>query len=214
MGTGKTKALVDYLNSNQVPKDASVIIISFCKSFTSELYKNIGPDFVDYQTIAGEIDAKKIIVQYESLMGLKICKLDKTILILNEDESRLNQIDSLQMNDCDNIFACWIVFDSLIKHLAKVITMDTNTGFCTYEPLASSCKHVHLINNLWTPSPKEAPIDMYYDKPEAFFAAIVAAATKARTAPFVIVGTLRTQAEVIHKHCLAVCPDPVRLICC
>jgi len=46
MGTGKTKALVDYLNSKQVPKDARVIIISFHKSFTSELHKNIWPNFV------------------------------------------------------------------------------------------------------------------------------------------------------------------------
>jgi len=87
--------------------------------------------------------------------------------------------------------------------------MDANRGFCTYELLASSCKHVHMINNLWTPSPEEAPIDMYYDKPEAFFAAIVAAATKGKTVPFVIVSTLRTQAEVIHKHCLEACPDGV-----
>jgi len=58
---------------------------------------------------------------------------------------------------------------------------------------------------LWTPS----PIDMYYDKPEAFFAAIVAAATKAKTEPFVILSTSRTQAEVIHKHCPEACPDAV-----
>jgi len=43
MGTGKTKALVDYLNSGQLAKDARVIIISFCKSFTSELHRKIGP---------------------------------------------------------------------------------------------------------------------------------------------------------------------------
>jgi len=60
---------------------------------------------------------------------LKICNLDKTILVLNEAESILTQIESLQMNDCDNIFACWIVFDNLIKHSAKVITMEANTGF-------------------------------------------------------------------------------------
>jgi len=82
-------------------------------------------------------------------------------------------------------------------------------GFCTYDLLASSHKHVHMINNLWTPSPKEAPIDMYYDKPEAFFAAIVATATKAETKPFVIVSTSRTQDEVIHKNCLEACPDAV-----
>jgi len=40
MGTSKTKALVDYLNSDQVPKDAMVVIFSFHKSFTSELHKN------------------------------------------------------------------------------------------------------------------------------------------------------------------------------
>jgi len=49
MGTGKKKALVEYLNSDQVPKDPRVIIISFCKSFTSKLHKNIGPDFADNQ---------------------------------------------------------------------------------------------------------------------------------------------------------------------
>jgi hypothetical protein len=40
-------------------------------------------------------------------------------------------------------------------------------------------------------------------------AAIAATATKAKTEPFVVVSTLRTQAEVIHKHCLAACPDSV-----
>jgi len=67
MGTSKTKALVNYLNSDQVPKDARVIIISFVKSFTSEWHKNIGPDFVNYQTVDGIIDANKVIVQYESV---------------------------------------------------------------------------------------------------------------------------------------------------
>jgi len=64
-----------------------------------------------------------------------------------------------------------------------------------------------MINNLWPPSHEEAPIDMYYDKSDAFLAAIVAATTKAKTAPFVVVSTLRTQAKDIHKHCKAACPD-------
>jgi len=50
---------------------------------------------------------------------------------------------------------------------------------------------------------------MNYDKPEAFFAATVAATTKAKTAPFVVVSTSRTQAKVIHKHCQVTCPDAV-----
>jgi len=66
-----------------------------------------------------------------------------------------------------------------------------------------------MINNLWHPRPEEAPINMYYDKQEAFMAAIAATATKAKDAPFVVVSTLRTQAEVIHKHCLTACPDTV-----
>jgi len=103
MGTGKTKALVNYLNSDQVPKDTRVIIISFCKSFTSKLHKKIGPDFVDYQTVEGLIDANKVIVQYESLGWLKICDLDKTRLILDEAESILTQTESLQTNNGDNI---------------------------------------------------------------------------------------------------------------
>jgi len=86
MGTGKTKALVEYLNSDQVLKDTRVIIISFCKSFTSKLHKNIGCDFIDYQTVDGIINHDKVIVQYESICRLKICNLDKTILILDEVE--------------------------------------------------------------------------------------------------------------------------------
>jgi len=73
MGTGKTKALVEYLNSDQVPKDARVIIISFCKSFTSKLLNNISSDFVDYQTVDGIINHDKVIVQYESVLSLHGC---------------------------------------------------------------------------------------------------------------------------------------------
>jgi len=87
--------------------------------------------------------------------------------------------------------------------------MNTDPGFCMYDLLASSHKHVLMISNLWHPSPEEAPIDMYYDKPEAFFAAIVATATKAKTAPFVVMSTSRTQAEVIYKHCQVACPEAV-----
>jgi len=185
-----------------------VIYVSFQKSFTSKVLRKLGGGFVDYQMVEGHIDDNKVIVQYKSLMRLKICYLDKTILIVDEAESRLTQIESLQTN-CDNIFTHWIVFDNLIKNLAKVIAVDANTGFRAYDLLASSHKHVHMINNLSYPSPKEAPIDMYYDKPEAFFAAMVTAAIKAMTALFVIVSTLRTQVEVIHKHCLDACPDAV-----
>ena len=66
-----------------------------------------------------------------------------------------------------------------------------------------------MIINLWRPSPESAPIDMYYDKSETFFAAVVDAAKQAKSAPFVVVSTSRTQAEVIHEHCLEACPDAV-----
>jgi len=209
MGTGKMKALVEYLNSDHVPKDARVIIISFFKSFTSELLNNIGCDFVDYQTVDRIIDANKVIVQYKSVFRLNIHDLDKTILILDKAESILTQTELLQGNNGNNIFSRWVNFDNLIKNLAKVIAMDADTGFCTYDLLASSRKHVRMINNLWRPSPEEAPIDIYYDKQEAFMAAIAAATAKAKDAPFVVVSTSRTQAKVIHKHCLAACPDTV-----
>jgi len=142
MGTGKTKALVEYLNSDQVPKDARVIIISFCKSFTSKLHKNIGCDFVDYQTVDSIINHDKVIVQYKSVCRLKICELNKSILILDEVESILTQTESLQGNNGNNIFSRWINFDDLIKNLAKVIAMDADTRFHTYNLLAYARKHV------------------------------------------------------------------------
>jgi len=180
-------------------------IISFHKSFTSELHKNIGP----YQTVDGITDHNKVIVQYKSVCRLKIHNLDKTILILDEAKSILTQTESLQANNGDNVLSRWINFDNLIKNLAKVIAMDADTGFCTYDLLASSHKHVRMINNLWWPSPEEAPIDMYYDKSDAFMAAIAATTAKAKTVPFVVVSTSMTQANVIHKHCKAACPDAV-----
>jgi len=66
MGTGKTKALVDYINSDQVPKDAQVIIVSFRRSFTNEVHKNIGVDFVNYQDVFGQLMQDKVIVQFEA----------------------------------------------------------------------------------------------------------------------------------------------------
>jgi len=104
---------VEYLNSDQVPNDARVIIISFCKSFTSKLLNNIGCDFVNYQTVDGIINHDKVIVQYESLCRLNIRNLDKTILILDESESILTQTEPLQMTECENVFECWINFDNL-----------------------------------------------------------------------------------------------------
>jgi len=103
-------------------------------------------------------------------------------------------MEPLQMTERDNVFEHCINF--------------ADAGFCTYDLLASSHKHVCMMNNLWHPTHEEAPIDMYYDKPDAF-AAIVATATKAKTAPFVFVSTSRTQAKVIHKHCKAACPNAV-----
>jgi len=93
MATGKTKALLDYLSSDQVPKDAGVVIISFCKSFTSELHKKVGP-----KTITSKINTNKVIVQYESLMWLKLHDLDKTILILEESESHCVPFDAPFLN--------------------------------------------------------------------------------------------------------------------
>jgi len=80
------------------------------------LRKNIGPDFVDYQTVDGIIDHSKVIVQYKSVCRLKVCNLDRTILILDEAKSTLTQTESLQANNGDNVFSRWINFDDLIKN--------------------------------------------------------------------------------------------------
>jgi len=82
---------------------------------------------------------------------LKIHDLDKAILILDEAKLILTQTESLQANNGDNVFGRWIIFDNLIKYLAKDITMDADTGFCMNDLLASFCKHVFMINNLWCP---------------------------------------------------------------
>jgi len=81
-------------------------------------------------------------VQYESVFRLNIRDLDKTILILDKAESILTQTESLQGSNGNNIFSRWVNFDDLIKNSAKVIAMDADTGFRTYDLLASSHQHV------------------------------------------------------------------------
>jgi len=67
VANGHRHDLVDYLNRNQVPKDTRVVIISFCKSFASKMHNSIGPEFVDYQNFAGNLDQDKVIHAVEGL---------------------------------------------------------------------------------------------------------------------------------------------------
>jgi len=43
-----------------------VIIVSFRRSFTNEVHKNIGVDFVNYQDVVGQLMQDKVIVQFEA----------------------------------------------------------------------------------------------------------------------------------------------------
>jgi len=65
----------------------TLVIVSFRWTFTSKLHKNIGPDFANYQQALDQLNQDKLIIQFESLMQLKVH--DKTIPVLDEVKSIL-----------------------------------------------------------------------------------------------------------------------------
>jgi len=102
-----------------------------------------------------------------------------------------------------DLYMCWMVLEWLVINLAKVIAMDAFAEFCTFEYLNSVCKKVCMIINTWKPTANKAPIDIYYNKLDRFYAEIMSAAEQAKTAPFVMVSTSKKQANIIHRQCAA-----------
>lgn len=94
MKLGKTKQVIDYINK-YVDVKQRVIIVSFWKTFTENMYERYNRELKDfnfkkYWNIQGQIKNQNVIIQYESLHWLESDNPD--LLILDEIESIFEQI--------------------------------------------------------------------------------------------------------------------------
>lgn len=205
MGTGKTKQLHDMIRG--LPADVVVIFVSFRKSFSSELSGKLRDDgFVKYDEIAGQIAADRLIIQFESIDRLTLPVGRTTLLVLDESEAIVRQTSSSIGKD--KMRMCWDRFQWLLTYSTYMIAMDAFAEGRTFA-LPRTRRGVHMHLNTWTPP--DAVIERRYLEYAAFLDAIMAAATAAAAAPFVIASTCKAQADSIHAAILERYPHPDRI---
>jgi hypothetical protein len=122
-GTGKTKAMMDYIKENN---PEYCLFITFRTSLSRELQKRLnGQGFIHYQDIEGKItmEHKRIIIQAESLIRIRWNKIN--LLVLDEINSLESQMFS-KITMKDKMSTNINKFISLVKESEKVILMDAD----------------------------------------------------------------------------------------
>ena len=204
MGTGKSVALREYIKT--VPDHYRIVIVSFRRSFTSEVAGKLN-EFTDYQDVKkGTYKLPRMIVQFESLHKLDLMAGTPTVLILDESESILNQMKNPQMSKMGTLMKCWAVFEWLLKYSSKLIAIDAVLGPRTLD-LLKVRKSVLVECNNYIPPPESAPIDIYYEKADKLLAVLYDYALRATTEPMVVVCGSKTKADIIYEKCQELNPN-------
>ena len=197
MGSGKSKLLRDYIKT--IAPEIPIIFISFRRSFTSEIAAKM-PDFIDYQTIDGIIDAPRVIIQYESLYRLRIPKTDY-ILILDESESIISQVEhKAKPRSFDN-------FEILIRNATKLIALDALAGERTRNLLQETRDSMSVFIN--KTQSKHALTRKYviHENAGQFLAKMQMAILRARYKPIVLVTNSAKQSKVFTEKCAKINPN-------
>ena len=136
MKMGKTKALIDYLDTHFSGTIVPPVIrfVSFRRTFSGNV-KGRFADFTLYSDVKGVLDQPKLIVQVESLHRLCVQPGNGVpdLLILDECESIFEQFDSGLLKD--NFNACLATFEYLMRESEHVICMDANISDRTFTNL-------------------------------------------------------------------------------
>lgn len=123
VGTGKTKALVRYIEREKPEK---ILVVSFRKAFTNEMKGKLN-DFLDYRNIDVDLELerdKRIIVQFESLHRVVAADGTPDLLILDEIESILDQSEHGIMIRQGTLQRAISSLSRLMKNAVKVVAMD------------------------------------------------------------------------------------------
>ena len=203
MGTGKSQALREYI----AKLDASwrIIIISFRKSFTSEICSKL-PEFTDYRKVKGQLKQNRIIVQLESLHRVEIMPNKRTLLIMDEVESILNQFENPVMKHKGTFDDTWAKFEHLFTYSEHVIAMDAFPSTRTFELLGNR-DSVTILHNDYIPAAEVSPQDFIYETEEQMLESLYVAAEDAKNEPFVFVSSSIKVAKVVAEKCAKLNPD-------
>ncbi|AQM73416.1 replication [Noumeavirus] len=132
MGTGKTKALAEYLKFHPHER---VLSVTYRRSLARETSNNL-PGFVNYEDLgSGWLQAKRLSVQIDSLHRV-FGKYD--LLVCDEITYTLSRL-LCDVSEKDN---CWGTFQQYIKKTPKILLMDKNLDQGTidmFEELGASC---------------------------------------------------------------------------
>jgi hypothetical protein len=127
MGMGKTKAIRTHIAKLYRHSVASrIVFVTFRKTFAKSLSASL-PNFILYDSLAGDIDLCKIprlIIQAESLHRLKpdSCR-EIDLLVLDESESIIAQFNS---GNFQQLLTSFTNFQILARTAGQLIAMDAN----------------------------------------------------------------------------------------
>ena len=117
MGSGKTYQMRKMLENFE----GRVLMLSFRKSFTQEMSKNLG--FANYLEVQNLREQDRLIIQVDSLYKICGCKYD--LLICDELESIMEQLNS---NQIKRRAMCFSVFQNLVMTTPRMLALDANLG--------------------------------------------------------------------------------------
>lgn len=194
MGTGKTNQLIAALENAE---GYNIIMVSFRKSFTTEMMGRF-ERFIDYRDVKGNIDAPRVIIQFESLHRLITNPDKQTIIILDETESIISQTSS---KNNGNLRQCWAKFEQLLNYAEVCIAMDAMAGARTFNLMRRhrGDREIVLQYNKYKPAAELAPTDIHYDDYNRWRKEVLSAAGHARAEPFVCAGTSKAELDVLER---------------
>lgn len=127
---GKTKMLKSYVD--RFYPTQRVVILSFRRAFSANIREKF-PDFTLYSDTRGELFARRLIVQIESLHRL-ILNEPPDLLIMDECESILAQFSA---GLSKNFGIVWAVFRWLVQNSSMLICMDAGLGQRSFDVLSA-----------------------------------------------------------------------------
>jgi hypothetical protein len=167
MGTGKTLALIEYIKT--LPLDATVVIVSFRMTFTSDILSKLdGLNFEDYRDVKKTLTGHeqfnltqhpRVVIQYESLITLSCRKQEGNrcvpcmpdVVICDEIESICAQVDHYNHNKTAIAGRRFGVLSGIVRYGKKVIFMDAFLGHRAYSLAHLSHRSTFTITNVTKP---------------------------------------------------------------
>ena len=163
MGSGKTFQMRRMLEniydfeqgSVKHHKTGRVLMLSFRKSFTQEMSKNLG--FANYLEVQNLREQDRLIIQVDSLYKICGCKYD--LLICDEIESIMEQLNS---NQIKRRAMCFSVFQNLVMTTPRLLALDANLGTRSDWLMRLREKNYFLMINTYKSFSGQTMIDVMY----------------------------------------------------